>query len=879
MLFLRLSKLAVIIAFLTLPYISSAQIIENFSDGEFTTNPAWQGDTDEFIINDEFQLQSFGDTTSSTNREIYLSTPSESMNATQWEFFVNPLVSTSSNNRMDVFLSSDLPELTGANTGYFVRIGGTPDEVALFRKDGPGLENYVISGVQSVINSSSTNPTKVKVTRDASGNWSLFADYEGTGTLFELVGTANDLIYTQSAYFGVLVRYSGSNRDRYNTDDIYIGPIIVDNVPPTLVSAKVISNTSVEVRFSENVSQATAENTENYSANNNLGEPIAAVRQPGSFSRVLLTFGAEFQDGTINELTVIAVEDLSGNDMDPETIEFLFYRPQPFDIVINEILADPDPSQGLAPVEYVELYNRTQFPINLENWILEAGTNKKPIPSITILPDSFMVLSNLSGEEFMFDTVAIAGLSSFPALTNTGARLTLYSPDTTVISSVTYSDTWYGNSAKAAGGFSLEQKSPNKPCEGQSNWIAAAVAWGGTPGKRNSVYENTIDEIRPEIERVTVIAEDTIRVFFNEPILRESMIDPSSYSVSDGIGEPIFIDFYPPNYLSVKLAFDGSFQVGTIYTITVLSNLLDCVGNEFDSESTGRFAIPETAQVNDIVINEVLSNPYEEGADYVEIYNRSNKVIDLASLQLSKWDTIVDVADDVELISEEGFLIFPGEYLLLTEDVNDVKSRYFSSNPDGFLQMANFPGYNNDDGVVTLARLGDQVKIDELIYTTDMHFALIDNLDGVALERVNYDRPSSDKTNWNSAASAVGYGTPAFRNSQFSLTAESQAGSLVLSPELFSPDGDGFDDVLTIAYAFDLPGFTGTISIYDSNGRLIKYLVRNQLLGTSGQISWNGETEDNLKARLGIYIVLMEAFDLSGNEVKLKEACVVGGRL
>ena len=99
------------------------------------------------------------------------------MNNTQWEFFVNPRVSTSSNNRIDVFLSSDSPVLIGANTGYFVRIGGTPDEVALFRKDGDGLENYVISGVAQVINSSSTNPTKVKVTRDASGNWSLFADY------------------------------------------------------------------------------------------------------------------------------------------------------------------------------------------------------------------------------------------------------------------------------------------------------------------------------------------------------------------------------------------------------------------------------------------------------------------------------------------------------------------------------------------------------------------------------------------------------------------------------------------------------------------------------------------------------------------------------
>lgn len=879
MLISRLPNWFLLIAVLAFSSSAKAQFTDSFSDGEFSSNPSWQGDTEEFLIDDQFQLQSNGDTTSASNREIYLSTANESMNNTQWEFFVNPRVSTSSNNRIDVFLSSDSPVLIGANTGYFVRIGGTPDEVALFRKDGDGLENYVISGVASVINSSSTNPTKVKVTRDASGNWSLFADYEGTGNLYELIGTANDVIYTQSAYFGILVRYSNSNRDRYLADDFYVGPIIVDNTPPSLVSAKVLTNTTLELRFSENVSQSTAENTENYSANNNLGEPISAIRQPGAFSRVLLTFGAEFQDGVLNELTVFAVEDLSGNDMDPETIPFLFYRPQPYDIVINEILADPDPTQGLAPVEYVELFNRTNFPIQLENWILEAGTNKKPIPPITILPDSFMVLTNLSGEEFMYDSVAVAGLASFPALTNTGARLTLYTPDTTVISTVNYSDTWYGNSAKADGGFSLEQRSPLKPCEGQSNWIAAEVAWGGTPGKRNSVYESSADETKPLVDRVVVIAEDTVRVFFNEPILLESMTALSSYSVSEGVGEPVFIDVYPPDFRSVKLAFDQGFQIGTIYTITVSSALFDCVGNSFDTESTGRFAIPETAQPNDIVINELLSNPYEDGADYVEIYNRSNKVIDLASLQLSKWDTIADIAEDVEIISEEGYLIFPGEYLLLSDDSKDVQERYYTSNPNGFLNMSSFPSYNNDEGIVTLARLGDQVKIDELIYNTDMHFALVDDLDGVALERVSYDRPASDKTNWNSAASAVGYGTPGYRNSQFSLTADGQAGSLLISPALFSPDGDGFDDILTISYAFDLPGFTGTISIYDSNGRLVKRLARNQLLGTSGQISWNGETEDNLKARLGIYVVYMEAFDLSGKEVKIKEACVVGGRL
>lgn len=856
-----------------------AQFTDSFSDGDFTSNPSWQGDVDQFIVNDQFVLQSFGDTISSSNAEIYLSTPSESMNDTQWEFFVNPRVSTSSNNRIDVFLASDIADLTGDNKGYFVRIGGTPDEVALFRKDGIGQESYIINGVAMSINSSSTNPTRVKVTRDASGNFTLFADYEGTGNLYELIGSQIDDAYTQSAFFGVLVRYSNGNRERYNADDFYVGPIIVDNTPPSLIFAKVINSNTLQLRFSENVTLETAENTENYFANNNLGEPIAAQRDPNSFSRVNLTFGADFQNGVENTLTVTAIEDLSENDMDPESINFLYYLPQPFDIVINEIFADPTPTQGLPEVEYVELFNRTSYPIDLEDWILEAGTNKKVVPPITILPDSFLVLSNLAGEEFMFDTVAVAGLSSFPALTNSGARLTLYMPDTSVMSTVSYSIAWYGNSAKEDGGFSLEQISPFKPCEGKPNWRASEVSWGGTPGKRNSVYNAINDEVLPEINRITVIASDTIRVFFSEPILEESMLDIASYSVDQGVGNPVFIKVNPPNYSSVILAFEEPFSIGTVYELNVISDLLDCVGNSFDTESIGRFAIPEQAQEGDIVINEVLTNPYESGSDFVELYNLSNKVIDLASLQLSKWDTIVDVAEDAELITEEGYLLFPGEFILLSDDIENVKENYFTSNPDGFLEVLDMPSYNNDDGIVTLARLGDQVKIDELIYTTDLHYALVDDLDGVSLERVNPRRPASDKTNWNSAASTVGYATPGYQNSQFGEFTQSQAGSLTLTPELFSPDGDGFDDILTISYAFDLPGFTGSIWIYDSNGREVKNLSRNQLLGTEGQISWNGETDDNAKARLGIYIIYMEAFDLQGNIVKIKKVCVLGGKL
>jgi hypothetical protein len=855
------------------------QVQDDFADGNFSSNPVWSGNTSEFLVNSIFQLQSNADTTTASNREVYLSTPSVSIDDTQWEFFVDPKVSTSSNNRMDVFLSSNEDALNGNNTGYFVRIGGTPDEVALFRKDGQGSETSIIQGVVGSINSSSSNPTKVKVTRDGAGNWTLYADYNGTGALFELIGTAQDITYTSSAYFGILVRYSNTYRQKYYADNIYVGPIIVDNVAPIVQSIKVLSANSLELQFSESVSQITAEETANYSVNNVIGEPVSAVRTASSFSKVTLSFIANFQEGIENILTVTAVEDLSGNDMNPQQVPFLYYRAKPYDVVINEIMADPDPSAGLPPVEYIELLNRTSFPINLENWKIEANTSMKDIPAIILQPDSFVVLTSSTGQEYYYDSLAVAGLISFPALTNTGSRLTLYNQDTTVISSVTYADSWYQNSSKAEGGYSLEQVSPLNPCASQENWIASERTWGGTPGKKNSVYAAIVDNNRPTIERVVVLTNDTIRVFFNESIREESMLDLTSYSIDQGIGQPLSISTFSPDFRSVKLALAIPIQSGILYTIRVVSSLLDCMGNAFDVESTGRFALPEIAQANDIVINEVLSNETDGASDFVELYNRSSKIIDLATLQLSQYDNSTNVPLNADIITPDGYLIFPGEYLVLTNDVAGVKDFYSTTNPSGFLEMSSFPTLNNDEGTVALSRVSDNTFIDKMVYSTALHFALLNDLDGVSLERINYERTSNDNTNWSSASSNVGFGTPAYRNSQYSPLVETQLGNVTISPEVFSPDGDGFDDVVNFGYAFDTPGFTGTLSIYDSNGRLVKYVGRGLLLGTSGQYSWTGINEQGEKAQLGIYVFVLEAFTLDGKTSKIKKPFVLAGKL
>jgi len=130
--------------------------------------------------------------------------------------------------------------------------------------------------------------------------------------------------------------------------------------------------------------------------------------------------------------------------------------------------------------------------------------------------------------------------------------------------------------------------------------------------------------------------------------------------------------------------------------------------------------------------------------------------------------------------------------------------------------------------------------------------------------------------NWHSAASTVGYGTPAYKNSQFS--EPNVDNEITLSPQVFSPDEDGYNDVLNIAYQFNEAGFTANIKIFDAQGREVRNLIRNGLLSQSGAFTWDGITDRGEKARVGSYIVFVEVFNLDGTVKRFKKVCVVAAR-
>jgi hypothetical protein len=545
-----------------------------------------------------------------------------------------------------------------------------------------------------------------------------------------------------------------------------------------------------------------------------------------------------------------------------------------WDVVINEIMADPDPAAGsMHYPEYVELYNKKAAPIQLKGWKFCTGNTCKSLPDIIIPADSFLVLTTPASLSLFPAEVNAVGIPAFPALSNTGQTLQLQNNKGNIISVTAYTDAWYQDLNKKDGGYSLEQIDPANPCAEIMNWRASTNNSGGSPGKRNSIRASNPDVRSPEIFRVNVIAPDRLEIDFTEPLDSTTLLNNLSYAIST-IGNPIKISLSGPSFKSVVLTLGTSIKESVVYTITVGTQLQDCAGNAMEKNSTARFALPVKVLPKDIAINELLFDPKEGGVDFVELVNCSQKVLDLKSMILCHYDTINHIFSGMEKITASGYLFFPGEYLVLSENSEVVKAQYFTNNTAAFLTVENLPALNADAGTICMKTATD--IIDNVTYQESMHFGLLKNTKGISLERVNYRRPASDVTNWHSAASSVAGATPGYKNSQY-MDEGSTADPVSVEPEIFSPDEDGFQDVVTLQYHFNEPMHLNVL-IYDSSGRLAKILVNNELTGPDGAYSWDGINNEKEKERIGIYIFYVEAVNLSGSVKRYKKICVLAGK-
>ena len=842
-------KIVVLITFLFATELTFAQLDDNFSDRNFTTHPGWSGDQTKFIVNGgKLKLQA-----PAVAETAFLSTPSEAIYNGSWEFYLQMDFNPSSTNFTKIYLVSDQMNLTGSLNGYFIKAGNTSRDISLYRQNGLS-ETKIIDGQDDRLNIAVVK-VKIKVTRSGNGVWQLYSDVGPTGNYFS-EGIITDDSFATSSFFGVVCVYTSTRSDKFWFDDFVVsGSITPDTTPPVIQSVTTLDARQVRLLFSESIDPVSAQDRANYSLIG-IGLPVSAQLQ-ADHKTVHLTLSSLLSNGLTYSLLVAGVKDQQNNAMIPATVTVLYFKAgiiMKKDIIITEIFPDPSPQVGLPATEFLEIFNRSQNPVDLGGWKLSDGSSTGIFPSQIILPSEYRIITASSSVSLFAGFGKTIGLNNFPTLNNSGDAITLRNPEELLIDSVNYTLEWYRDDDKQEGGWTLELIDPENPCGEQDNWMASESHSGGTPGTKNSVWAAKPDLTGPRLTSVFPDSPSRIALTFDEKL------DPSSVSPNDFIFQPtveiIKSTVSDVRLKTIQLELGGNLLSRQSYFINV-KGISDCAGNEIQQNSK-RFGLSESPDSLDIVINEILFNPRSGGVDFVEVYNASPKFLNLKEWKLSNYDNYFP--HEIISLFPENFLLAPESYLVFTSDPQIVKLQYPLGKDEVFFK-APIPYFPDDAGSVALLTSGGKV-IDALNYSKSWHSVFIKTDEGVSLERISDKASSNENSNWNSASSTKGFATPGFANSQGRGPAISNE-SITIVPEIFTPDS-GTNNFAEIQYHFDRGGCVANVNVYDQQGHHLRTLANNEVLGPEGFFRWDGDRDDGSKARMGYYLVWFEVFDATG---------------
>ncbi|WP_165933517.1 lamin tail domain-containing protein [Arundinibacter roseus] len=529
-------------------------------------------------------------------------------------------------------------------------------------------------------------------------------------------------------------------------------------------------------------------------------------------------------------------------------------------LVVSEILSDPTPVRNLPNAEYIELYNRTTRAISLKNWTIQVGERRSLLPEVSISAGAYLLLC-APADTSIFQTFGpTAGVSRF-LLPNSGATLSLFNEKNTLVFSLTYAEQWWP--AAMRGGYALEMVDSENPCGQLSNWKVSTHPDGGTPGRPNAVAATNADRSPPVAERVEVLSARNFAVTFNE---RLDSLQLGDFAFEGREISHILLE--SPSFSTIFLEIVSPLNPGQAYQLT-LQNAADCAGN-YARETTLTVGLPQLADSGDVVLNEILFDPRPGGVDFVEIYNQTSKFINLKNWSIGNLNQ--GIPSSFRVITTRNVLLLPYQFLALTIDPEKVAAEYPTEHSRNFLKLASMPAFPDKSGGVVL-RDSQETIFDHFAYEASFHSPFLRDAEGVSLERLFPEKPASERSNWQSAASVVGYATPGYGNSQ--RISDQPVEDFFVEPEAFTPNGDGNDDIAIIRYSLPVSGQIGSIRIYDVQGRLIRYLINNQWIGSEGNVQWDGSDDQGRPVRTGYYLILIETFDAQGNQRQFKKRVAV----
>jgi hypothetical protein len=755
----------------------------------------------------------------------------------------------------------------GGTSGFAIGVNltGSDDSLRLLKVDGNSFTKVVNCGINWQTDIGTTDIVKIVVERSPEGNWTVSVSRMNGNLISTAYGIDNELF--TPGWFGVYYRYS-STRDRLLwLDDLSIeGTYYEDTEAPKITKCKPSGKNSVEITLNEKPAEGMMV-PENISLNADENSSTSVINENDLIYKI--EFSNEFINKSINKLKIIKLCDESGNCSQDVEIEFTPVWPEAGDIIISEIMADPLPVVSLPGKEYIEITNRTGYSFNLKNWKLSNENQSIQFPEAFVPPSGIIIICD-SQDTLLFNKYGrVIGMKQFPALTD-GGRL-LYISDSTgaLIHGVEYSSGWYNDDLKSQGGWSLEMIDTQFPFYAQGNWIVSECRNGGTPGLVNSVSGSNPDLSFMGIQNVFPDDNIDIRIKFSEPVFNLPVKIKSIKIGEKGINSIFPID---PLLREFLIKPEDALHPDEIYRLTIAEGISDFAGNRIQ-KCDFNFGLSEPAEQGDILFNEILFNPLPGDPDYLELYNCSDKIIDASRLQLVSVNDASGARSETVPASDEGKCLLPGEYYAITTDIKRISDRYFSADPDHLFTIRSLPSMPDDKGHLILYNR-ELNLIDELLYNDNMHYSLLSDHEGVALEKTNPDNKSEDIANWHSATEFAGWGTPGAPNSVYA-GIPSTSDKVILSSSKITPDDDGNEDFLTISLNLNGNGNVVTIRVFDEAGNYVRKIAANLYAGSETSLIWDGTADDGSPVNTGIYILLISVYDDSGKTSQWKKVCTV----
>lgn len=633
----------------------------------------------------------------------------------------------------------------------------------------------------------------------------------------------------------LVIRYNYSAaRDRgLWMDELKLeGRFIPDIIAPSVTGVKVSDPFHLRVCFSEEILNPDPGSFVltglNYNNGTGIG-PDSLLFGPGY---LLLGFSIPIPNRIGMGLKVTGICDGDRNCLSDTILCFMRNQPEWGDLVFTEIMYDPVPVVRLPDEEYLEIYNRSAYSVEMEGCWWEVEERKKEFSSLIVEPGSFLLLTGI-------------------ALPNRGGVVKLCSREGVLIHATRYSVPWKGPGWKAEGGWSLESPDPDMVCINQDLWEFSTDPTGGTPGRINSNHSELEDRDPPQLLYVGIRENNTLRVKYSEPV-RFSTENWSRIMIVPGQISPDSVAVVMPLSEEMDLFFDEDFPERQIFELH-LPEMADCAGNVSGHERI-RAGKPGIPRYGDIIINEIMYDPVEGNPEFIELFNVSDQCIDIRCLSLDVVKREMPPEKPLPL-SGHSRIVAPGDYLVVSASTGRLMEAYFLELTGCWLEMEMMPGLLNSGGTIYLTDRSGMI-LDVAHFGDHLQLDLLDDSQGISLERVSADRPGSDPANWHSAASIEGYATPGKENSQSVAGLENGFEEpLTIEPKVFSPDNDGYEDLLQILITAGAGEWVVRLLITDLAGNPVRHLANNHIVGPLSTYTWDGERDDQTMVTEGIYVI------------------------